>query len=40
MTLRKTFEEELKKDATDMGNGREKNKREKLMEKKEWLHYP
>ncbi len=40
MTLRKTFKVRLEKNGTDMGNCREKSKREKFMEKKEWLHYP
>ncbi len=35
MTLRKTFEEDLKNDGTDMGNGRERSKRETFMEEKE-----
>ncbi len=35
MTLRKTFEGDLKKDGTDMGNGRERSKRDKFMEEKE-----
>ena len=30
----------LKKDGTDMGNGRERSKRETFMEEKEYLHYP
>ncbi len=30
----------LKKDGTDMGNGRKRSKRETFMEKKKQLHYP
>ncbi len=35
MTLRRKLKGRLKKDGTDMGNGRERSKRETFMEKKE-----
>ena len=34
ITLRKNFEGDLKKDGTDMGNSRERSKRETFIEKK------
>ncbi len=32
--------ETLKKDGTDMSNGRERSKRENFTEKKDCMHYP
>ncbi len=39
MTLRKSFEGPIKV-GNDMGNSRDRRKREIFMEKKEWLHNP